>query len=131
MLLNITALKTGHMCADHVGVCYMPMHYTAHAAHAGLVEDGGNGMPDGLLLLQVQVEGSGKWPDNEEAAGKLRAALGCQMAQALEAQFGMHARASEGHVDVHCQGFIVRLQLWSDRDDALAERTARVRGAAP
>lgn len=82
-----------------------------------------------VAWVQVQVEGSGKWPDNEEAAGKLRSALGCQIAQALESQFGMHARAAEGHVDVHAQGFVLRLQLWSDRDDALAERTAQVRTA--
>lgn len=82
-----------------------------------------------VAWVQVQVEGSGKWPDNEEAAGKLRSALGCQIAQALESQFGMHARAAEGHVDVHAQGFVLRLRLWSDRDDALAERTAQVRPA--
>lgn len=80
-----------------------------------------------LAAVQVQVEGSGKWPDDEEASGKLRSALGCQIAQALESQFGVHARAAEGYVDVRAQGFVLRLRLWSDRDDALAERAARVR----
>lgn len=77
--------------------------------------------------VQVQVEGSGRWPDDDEAAGKLRAALGCQMAQALESQFGLTARAAESFVDVHVQGFALRLKVWSNRDDTLAERTKMVR----
>lgn len=76
--------------------------------------------------MQVQVEGSGRWPDDDEAAGKLRAALGCQMAQALESQFGLSARSAEAFVDVHVQGFAVRLKIWSNRDDTLADRAKLV-----
>jgi U3 small nucleolar RNA-associated protein 22 len=72
------------------------------------------------------VEGSGRWPDDERAAEKLRAALGCQMAQALESQFGLFARASEAFVDVYMQGFAVRLRIWSNRDAALADRAKKV-----
>jgi U3 small nucleolar RNA-associated protein 22 len=44
--------------------------------------------------LMVQLEGSGKWPDHPEAYNKMKAALGCQLAQALEA--GAGARCGGG-----------------------------------
>jgi uncharacterized protein YgfB (UPF0149 family) len=72
------------------------------------------------------MEGSGKWPANEEAASKLKAALACQLAAELESQFGMISRASEHFVDVHHEGFALRLLLWSDQDVALASRAAKV-----
>lgn len=72
------------------------------------------------------MEGSGRWPDDDSAAGKLRAALGCQMARALESQFGLSARATEVFLDVYVQGFAVRLKIWSNRDDALANRAQMV-----
>lgn len=72
------------------------------------------------------MEGSGKWPGDAQAAEKLRAALGCQMAQELESQFGLHARATESFVDVHVQGFAIRFTIWSNRDDVLADQTKMV-----
>jgi hypothetical protein len=41
------------------------------------------------LDLMVQLEGSGKWPDAPAAYSKMKAALGCQLAQALEAVSGV------------------------------------------
>jgi U3 small nucleolar RNA-associated protein 22 len=75
------------------------------------------------------MEGTGRWPDDEEAMEKMRAALGCEIAMALETQHGLRARATEGHLDVHVDGFVLRLRLWTSRDDALAERAMRVRAA--
>jgi U3 small nucleolar RNA-associated protein 22 len=40
------------------------------------------------LDLMVQLEGSGKWPDDPAAYSKMKAALGCQVALALEAGAG-------------------------------------------
>ena len=74
----------------------------------------------------MQLEGSGKWPAEAAAAAKMKAALGCEIAAALETQWSMYARAAETHVDVYLDGFAVRLLLWSDRDDTAAERTAKV-----
>jgi Nrap protein nucleotidyltransferase domain 4 len=75
------------------------------------------------------MEGTGRWPDNEEAMEKMRAALGCEIAMALETQHGLRARATEGHVDVYVDGFVLRLRMWTSRDDALAVRAMRVRAA--
>ena len=45
----------------------------------------------------------------------MKAALGVQLAQALESSFGLDAQASEDYVDVLTDGFAVRLFLFSNR----------------
>lgn len=45
----------------------------------------------------------------------MKAALGVQLAQALESSFGLDAQASEDYVDVLTDGFAVRLCLFSNR----------------
>jgi hypothetical protein len=83
-----------------------------------------------LATLQVQLEGSGKWPNDNEAMAKMKAALGCEIANALESQLSMHARATEHCLDVYFSGFAFRLVLWSDRDEAIADRTLQVAPSA-
>lgn len=58
---------------------------------------------------------AGKWADDPEAFRKMKAALGVQLAQALESSFGLDARASEDYIDVLTDGFAVRLFLFSNR----------------
>lgn len=58
---------------------------------------------------------SGRWPAEEAAFRKVKAALGCQLAEALCSSFGMAASASEDCVDVLADGFAFRLFLWSTR----------------
>jgi hypothetical protein len=81
---------------------------------------------DEATMCQVQLEGTGKWPMDGEAASQMRAALGCEMAAALETQWAMFTCATKSHVDVYINGFAIRMLLCSDRDDALADRTAKV-----
>ena len=45
----------------------------------------------------------------------MKAALGVQLAQALETSFGLDAEASEDYVDVLTDGFAMRLFLFSNR----------------
>lgn len=72
--------------------------------------------------LLLQLEGSGKWADVPEAFKKMKAALGVQLAQALESSFGLDAEASEDYVDVLTDGFAIRLFLFSNRDEVMAAR---------
>ena len=46
---------------------------------------------------------------------KMKAALGVQLAEELFTGFGLRADATEEHVDVFTDGFVVRLHLVSDR----------------
>ena len=62
---------------------------------------------------------AGKWADEPEAFKKMKAALGVQLAQALESSFGLDAEASEDYVDVLTDGFAIRLFLFSNRSAAL------------
>ena len=74
----------------------------------------------------MQLEGTGKWPNDAEAVEKMRAALGCEIAAALQAQCSTYTRAAETHVDVYVDGFALRLHLWSDRDETMADRARKV-----
>lgn len=48
----------------------------------------------------------------------MKAALGVQLAQALETSFGLDAEASQDYVDVLTDGFAIRLFLFSNRSAA-------------
>lgn len=61
---------------------------------------------------------TGKWVDDLEAFKKMKAALGVQLAQALETSFGLDAEASQDYVDVLTDGFAIRLFLFSNRSAA-------------
>ena len=98
--------------------------------------------------VAVQLEGSGRWPQDACAASKMKAALACQIAERLEGDYGFWARAFEvdasegassavgcgaaleesfdsggrggggGGFNVFVDGFAFRCLLWSPRDDA-------------
>ena len=81
--------------------------------------------------VAVQVEGSGRWPDDPAAAARVRSALGVQLATSLSNAYGVTAAASEAGIDVTVDGFVLRLRLWCDRDaDAAARLGARAAAAA-
>ncbi len=54
----------------------------------------------------------------------MKAALGVQLAQALETSFGLDAEASEDYVDVLTDGFAIRLFLFSNRSASPAAESA-------
>jgi U3 small nucleolar RNA-associated protein 22 len=88
--------------------------------------------------LLVQLESSGKWPDDPSAFAKVKAALSVQLAAALEAGCGLTAVCSEECVDVLVDGFAFRLLFHSTRDEAVLARQAEeeaagtaVAGASP
>ncbi|KAF5838727.1 Nrap protein [Dunaliella salina] len=72
----------------------------------------------------VQIENSGRWPSNPQAFKKMKAALGLQLAEALEKSYGLITQTSEDAVDVFVDGFAFRLTLYSGRDEALMARLA-------
>ena len=57
----------------------------------------------------------GKWPSSAAALRKVKAALGVQLALALETAHGLTCRASEEFVDVLSDGFAFRLRLHCSR----------------
>lgn len=74
------------------------------------------------LEVACQLEGSGKWPESVAAFLKTKAAMGVQLARALEASYGLEARAAEGgYVDVFSEGFAFRLLLATERDAAMQQ----------
>lgn len=58
---------------------------------------------------------AGRWPDDAAAFAKARAALGCQLAEAVAGAYGLRTIASEACIDVFADGFAFRLFLHSER----------------
>ncbi len=58
---------------------------------------------------------AGKWPQDATGFAKMRAALGCQLAEAVAGAYGLRTAASEACVDVFADGFAFRLYLHSER----------------
>ena len=58
---------------------------------------------------------AGKWPGSAAALRKVKAALGVQLAHALDRGHGLVCRASEHFVDVLADGFAFRLHLYCSR----------------
>ena len=92
----------------------------------------GRGVPRVAPAIEVavQLEGTGRWPDDAAAAAKVRAALGTQLAGALTDAYRWPAAASEAGVDVCIDGYAFRLRLWTARDVDGAARDAARRAAA-
>lgn len=65
-------------------------------------------------MIQVLLI-AGKWPAEEAAFRKVKAAIGVQLAAALETSFGFSVSAAESHIDVLCDGFAFRLYLFCNR----------------
>ncbi|PRW05744.1 nucleolar 6, partial [Chlorella sorokiniana] len=80
--------------------------------------------------LLCQLEGSGKWPDELEPYQKMKAALGCQLAQQLHTALGLDAYATEDYVDVLTDGFAFRLLLATERDAAMQQMALELAGAS-
>lgn len=103
-------------------------HVLAGAPHAALPPQSNPRSPtlprclDSVEIV-CQLEGSGKWPENVAAFLKAKAALGVQLAQALQASYGLEAQAAEGgYVDVMAEGFAFRLLLSTERDIAMQQK---------
>lgn len=71
---------------------------------------------------------TGRWPDDPAAYLKTKAAIGLQLAAALEASYGLQVQGSEACLDVLTEGFAFRLLLATDRDAAMH---AKAVAAAP
>lgn len=76
------------------------------------------------IELQVQLENSGRWPDDPEAHDKVLAAFLLQLGSALEWAAGVVAVPCEKYCDVLYEGFAFRLTLLSGREEAIAARLA-------
>ncbi|KAL3158789.1 hypothetical protein ABBQ32_011516 [Trebouxia sp. C0010 RCD-2024] len=121
LTLNITSTQPLSAVSRHTAPFYPLPHPLAGAGVAA----GAGRIPRCLepAELLLQLEGSGKWADDPEAFRRMKAALGVQLAQALESSFGLDAEASEDYVDVLTNGFAIRLFLFSNRDEIMAARS--------
>jgi U3 small nucleolar RNA-associated protein 22 len=91
---------------------------TAHPLCGGpRPEDGHVAAVVDALEIMVQLEGSGVWPDDPQAAEQTRAAFALAIASELGSAFGMASSASSsGDVDILFEGFAFRLLVTTEAD---------------
>lgn len=92
-------------------------------------EDGHVAAVVDALHIMVQLEGSGVWPDDPQAAEQTRTAFALAIASELGSAFGMASSASTGgEVDILFEGFAFRLHVTTEAD---ARRHVAAPGVAP
>ncbi|MCO5585783.1 hypothetical protein L7F22_039719 [Adiantum nelumboides] len=79
------------------------------------------------LEVMVQLEGSGKWPTNQEAIEKTKLAFCLKIADSMCRTHAVTCVAAKESVDLLMHGFCFRLQLFYDKDPTLVHlRTEQV-----
>ena len=80
--------------------------------------------PKALDVL-VQLEGSGRWPDNSMAINKTKAAMALKIAEQLRSSFAMQTVVAEEAIDVLHEGFAIRMHINSTAGGAKNEAAER------
>eukprot|EP00897_Mesotaenium_endlicherianum_P009718 jgi/Mesen1/8775/ME000524S08069 len=71
----------------------------------------------------IQLEGSGKWPDEPEAVRMTKLAFLLKIADSMEQQHGVHFQASEDCVDLLADGYAFRVSIAYEKDPTLLDRS--------
>ncbi|KAG8194848.1 hypothetical protein JTE90_017281 [Oedothorax gibbosus] len=81
--------------------------------HIMKLKDTGSGVPPYTPALKVIVnlEGSGKWPDDVEAIKRVKAAFYLKIAHLVKSKLSLIAMAFPTHVDIFKDGFVFRIEL--------------------
>mmetsp|Transcript_27593 Transcript_27593/g.44198 ORF Transcript_27593/g.44198 Transcript_27593/m.44198 type:complete len:1100 (-) Transcript_27593:1628-4927(-) len=84
------------------------------------------------LDVLVQLEGSGRWPENSAAINKTKAAMALTIADQLHSSYATPAVVAEGSVDVLHEGYAFRLHINSTAGGANNEAAEKhlIQGAA-
>ena len=80
--------------------------------------------PKALDVL-VQLEGSGRWPDNSMAINKTKAAMALKIAEQFRLSFAMQTVVAEEAIDVLHEGFAIRMHINSTAGGANNEAAER------
>ncbi|CAG7831450.1 unnamed protein product [Allacma fusca] len=68
------------------------------------------------VCIIVQLESTGKWPDNVNAIERLKCALLINIGQSLKSQFDLTVLAAPNYLDVLMDGFVFRIRLFYMRE---------------
>ena len=77
------------------------------------------------LDVLVQLEGSGRWPDNSTAINKTKAAMALKIAEQLRSSFATQTVVAEEAIDVLHEGFAIRMHINSTAGGANNEAAER------
>eukprot|EP00227_Mantoniella_beaufortii_P013523 CAMPEP_0197574888 /NCGR_PEP_ID=MMETSP1326-20131121/474_1 /TAXON_ID=1155430 /ORGANISM="Genus nov. species nov., Strain RCC2288" /LENGTH=1092 /DNA_ID=CAMNT_0043137551 /DNA_START=191 /DNA_END=3466 /DNA_ORIENTATION=+ len=84
------------------------------------------------LEVLVQLEGSGRWPENSAAINKTKAAMALKIAEQLRSSYATPTVVSEEAIDVLHEGYAIRLHINSTAGGANNEAAEKhlIKGAA-
>ncbi|CAG2178304.1 unnamed protein product, partial [Oppiella nova] len=68
------------------------------------------------LKVIIQLEGSGKWPDNVQAFRRVRASFHIELAKRLSKQYGLVSHPGVDYVDVYDTGHVFRVIIGSHKE---------------
>ncbi|BBN14117.1 U3 small nucleolar RNA-associated protein 22 [Marchantia polymorpha subsp. ruderalis] len=74
------------------------------------------------LEIVIQLEGSGRWPDDPVAIQKTKLAFCLNIADSMQVKWGVHCVASEEAVDILMDGFAFRLSILYEKDRTLINK---------
>ena len=77
------------------------------------------------LDVLVQLEGSGRWPDNSAAINKTKAAMALKIAEQLRSNYAMPVIVAEEAIDVLHEGYAIRMHINSTAGGANNEAAER------
>ncbi|KAG6557753.1 hypothetical protein Mapa_000520 [Marchantia paleacea] len=74
------------------------------------------------LEIVIQLEGSGRWPDDPVAIQKTKLAFCLNIADSMQLKWGVYCVASEDAVDILMDGFAFRLSILYEKDRTLINK---------
>jgi U3 small nucleolar RNA-associated protein 22 len=80
------------------------------------------------LEVCVNLESSGKWPDNLKCIKRLKAAFYIKIVQSLREMYGLQAFAFVDYLDVFYKGFVFRLYVYTMNELLLMKTSVNEQG---
>ncbi|GFX25918.1 nucleolar protein 6 [Trichonephila clavipes] len=105
------------------------MHEVDHensfvAGHILMLKDDGVGAPSYTPALKavINLEGSGKWPDDVEAIKRVKAEFHIQIAKLVNARFSLMAVPFPAYVDIFKDGYVFRFEVVCPKEKLLLKQ---------
>ncbi|CAM6124508.1 unnamed protein product [Calypogeia fissa] len=113
--LKIVSVQPLSAAFRHTAVYYPQPHPLADESAPQKLSQVFGACPDPLEIV-MQLEGSGRWPDDPVAIQKTKVAFCLQIADSMQQKWGISCIAAEDAVDLLMQGFAFRLSILYDKD---------------
>lgn len=119
--LKVVSVQPLSAAFRHTAVYYPQPHPLADESGPQRVTQVIGACPDPLEIV-LQLEGSGRWPDDPVAIRKTKVAFCLKIADSLQEKWGVCCVAAEDAVDLLTEGFVFRLSILYEKDSTLLNK---------